>query len=209
MPVLKVKKDGVWEYIGGVSGHTHEISEIVDFPSSLPANGGNADTLDGKHASEFALAKKLDGLATEYFVTNKIAEAKLDGVDNVDLSGYATKDDINELSELVGDETVAAQISTAIASKADISSLNYKQDKYRSVQVTLLASGWNEDGHAQAVSASGATQSNVVIVTPAPSNYNEYCESGVYCLSQMKDTLLFLCSETPSIDLTVNVLILN
>lgn len=38
------------------SSHTHTKSQISDFPSSLPANGGNADTVDGKHASDFALA---------------------------------------------------------------------------------------------------------------------------------------------------------
>ena len=32
------------------SSHTHTKSQITDFPSSLPANGGNADTLDGMHA---------------------------------------------------------------------------------------------------------------------------------------------------------------
>ena len=148
MPVLKVKKNGVWQEIAGVSGHTHTIDDITNFPSGLPANGGNADTLDGKHASEFA-----------------------------------TKD--------------------------DVSSLNNKQDKHQTVQATLLASNWDDSGEAQAVSANGVTSSNVVIVTPDPSNYNEYCESGVRCLGQMKDLLLFLCSETPSIDLKVNILILN
>ncbi|MHC1750788.1 MAG: hypothetical protein AB9856_21145 [Cellulosilyticaceae bacterium] len=34
--------------------HNHDRSEINNFPSSLPASGGNADTLDGKHANEFA-----------------------------------------------------------------------------------------------------------------------------------------------------------
>lgn len=29
---------------------------IEDFPESMPANGGNADTVDGKHASDFAAA---------------------------------------------------------------------------------------------------------------------------------------------------------
>lgn len=33
--------------------HTHTKSQITDFPTSLPANGGNADTVDGKHASDF------------------------------------------------------------------------------------------------------------------------------------------------------------
>ncbi len=34
--------------------HTHSVSDITDMPVSLPANGGNADTVDGKHASDFA-----------------------------------------------------------------------------------------------------------------------------------------------------------
>lgn len=32
--------------------HTHTKSQITDFPASLPANGGNADTVDGKHAAD-------------------------------------------------------------------------------------------------------------------------------------------------------------
>lgn len=35
-------------------GHTHSKSDITDFPSALPANGGNADTVGNKHASDFA-----------------------------------------------------------------------------------------------------------------------------------------------------------
>lgn len=47
----------------------------------------------------------IDGLATESFVTSKIAEAQLDGGD-VDLSGYATKDDLNAaLPDIKNDET--------------------------------------------------------------------------------------------------------
>ncbi len=36
--------------------HSHSISDITDMPTKLPANGGNADTVDGKHASDFAAA---------------------------------------------------------------------------------------------------------------------------------------------------------
>lgn len=49
MPVLKVKKDGVWEDLGGTS----------------PINGGNADTLDGQHASYFATASDVDDLLSK------------------------------------------------------------------------------------------------------------------------------------------------
>lgn len=52
--------DVSWDGISGKpstfppSTHTHTKSQISDFPTSLPANGGNADTVDGKHASDFA-----------------------------------------------------------------------------------------------------------------------------------------------------------
>jgi len=53
MPIVKINKNGVWEEVAGISGHTHIKDEIVGFPTSLPANGGDADTLDGIHASDF------------------------------------------------------------------------------------------------------------------------------------------------------------
>lgn len=40
----------------------------------------------------------IDGLATEVYVQNAIAEAKLSGNTDIDLSGYATKDDIKDLA---------------------------------------------------------------------------------------------------------------
>ena len=44
---IKGKLDLIYSYIG----HEHTISEITDFPTSLPANGGNADTVDGQNFS--------------------------------------------------------------------------------------------------------------------------------------------------------------
>lgn len=49
MPVLKVKKNGIWEEIGGTS----------------PADGGNANTLDGKLASYFAAASDVADLQSK------------------------------------------------------------------------------------------------------------------------------------------------
>lgn len=51
--------DVSWEGITGKpsvfppSEHTHTASQITGLPTALPANGGNADTVDGKHASDF------------------------------------------------------------------------------------------------------------------------------------------------------------
>ena len=37
-------------------GHKHTKNDITDFPTSMKADGGNADTVDNKHASDFATA---------------------------------------------------------------------------------------------------------------------------------------------------------
>lgn len=39
--------------------HNHVVADVTDFPTSLPANGGNADTVDGKHANDFEPYQKL------------------------------------------------------------------------------------------------------------------------------------------------------
>ena len=47
MPVLKIKNNGVWEDVAGMSSSADSI---------------NADTLDGKHASEFAASSDVEAL---------------------------------------------------------------------------------------------------------------------------------------------------
>lgn len=59
-----VTSGGVYTALQGkaASTHGHSYNDLTDkptiptIPSSLPANGGNADTVDGKHASDFAAA---------------------------------------------------------------------------------------------------------------------------------------------------------
>lgn len=43
------------------SYHTHSKNQITDFPTSLPASGGDSDTVDGKHASDFSLSDHSHG----------------------------------------------------------------------------------------------------------------------------------------------------
>lgn len=62
-------KKSLWSNIKNVlfglfadKNHTHTKVNITDFPASLPANGGNADTVDGKHATDFCIKKTLTTL---------------------------------------------------------------------------------------------------------------------------------------------------
>lgn len=73
--------------------------------------------------------------------------------------------------------------------------------------VTLSASSWSSS--TQTVAVSGVTSSNTIIPSPAPESHEAYGDAGVYCSAQASDSLTFTCTDTPSADLTVNVLILT
>lgn len=71
------------------SAHTHDNKDVLDTITLAKIN--EWDSLESKIPS-------IDGLASEVYVKNAIAEAKLSGNTNIDLTGYATKDDIKDLA---------------------------------------------------------------------------------------------------------------
>ena len=75
------------------------------------------------------------------------------------------------------------------------------------VSVTLPAAGWVENN--QTVSVAGVTAANQVVATPSPSSHDHYGECAVRCTGQSAGALSFACMTAPTIDLTVNVLILE
>ena len=78
---------------------------------------------------------------------------------------------------------------------------------HSTITVTLTSAWWSSK--SQTVSVTGVTASNTVIVSPAPSSIEDYADWGVYCSAQGSGTLTFTCSDTPSSDITVNVLIIS
>ena len=104
----------------------YNIEDTAKTYAHIVGNGNstkrsNAHTIDWNGNANFAgdvyvgnanENKAGNKLATESFVTDKISEAELD----IDLSGYATKDDVSAVSSLVGDTSVSSQISSAINS---------------------------------------------------------------------------------------------
>lgn len=79
---------------------------------------------------------------------------------------------------------------------------------FSSISVTLTVAWWNNDNE-QSVSATWVTASNNVIISPNPSNIEEYWNSKIYCSAQTSWSLTFTCTDVPENDITVNVLILN
>lgn len=80
------------------STHVHSYNDLEDkptIPTTLPANGGNADTVDGKHANEFATATDLAALQTlvgDTAVSVQINTAMAGKVDVVEGKGLSTND---------------------------------------------------------------------------------------------------------------------
>lgn len=76
--------------------------------------------------------------------------------------------------------------------------------------VTLSAAGWS--GNAQTVAVAGVLadgEKQAVITTAAAGSLEVYLDCGVVCSGQGDGTLTFTCSDTPTADITVNVLMLT
>lgn len=80
-------------------------------------------------------------------------------------------------------------------------------DVSSTIQVTLLSSWWSSN--SQTVTATWVTSSNTVIVSPDPASFENYTTAVIYCSAQSTDSLTFVCEETPSSNITVNVVILS
>ena len=117
--------------------HTHTISDIENMPdyalktdiptvptktSELTNDSGFITAIPTEYITESELNTELsnkanvsdipslDGYATETFVTNKIAEASLSGGE-VDLSGYATKDELETKADISSIPTKTSQLT--------------------------------------------------------------------------------------------------
>ena len=113
---------------------------------------------------------------------------------------YGFKDGKNTVevySKTETDAAITAELTTTLAGY---------QAKALAHAATLAAASWTSQ--QQTVSVDDVTTSNIVIVSPAPASMLAYSEATVRCTAQGAGTLTFTCTDTPSADLTVNVLIL-
>lgn len=157
----------------------------IDVDDTIIGDYSDADTLDGKHASEFAAVDHAHDVATS------TAAGFMSSTDKAKLESVYT--DVDALIVKVGDTSVSAQIASAIASAI----------AKKTVQLTT--SGWSDN--QQTVNVSGVTSSNLVLVSPDPatSNYSAYTKCEICCIAQAANELTFSCKQVPSAAIIVNV----
>lgn len=90
---------------------THPASMITGLPTTLPANGGNADTVDGKHAVDFATASHNHD--SNYADINHNHNSAYAGINHNHNTVYADISHTHGQSEITG-------LDTALAGKAEI-----------------------------------------------------------------------------------------
>ena len=76
--------------------------------------------------------------------------------------------------------------------------------------VTLTSANWDSATKAQTVNVNGVTTTNIVTVSPATkASADIWAESEVFCTEQGDGPLKFTCTDVPTSDITVSVVIIG
>jgi hypothetical protein len=134
---------------------------------------------------------------------------------NQALSGKANASDLSTLEDTVSDLSDEVDWKQdELVSWTNIKSVNWNSllsswnlVLHSSISVTLSASWWSNN--SQTVTATWVTTTNSVVISPDPSSFEDYTWATIYCSAQATNSLTFTCSDVPSNDITVNVMIFN
>ena len=90
------------------------------------------------------------------------------------------------------------------------SALAGKQAAITTATATLPASGWSGTGpYSQTVAVAGVTASNVVVVSPNPSDFLLWCQCQIRATTQGSGTLLFVAEIEPSESIGANIVLIE
>lgn len=126
------------------------------------------------------------------------------------LTGPTKVSDLTNDSGFITSYTETDPIFTASAAHgiaaSDITNWNSKQNALDTLTVTLTVAGWSSN--TQTITVTGVTSSNTVIISPSPSNMEDYTNAGIVCTIQETNSLTFECDTIPTSAIDVNVVII-
>ena len=136
---------------------------------------------------------------------------------NVALTGTQipqSNDDPTSLSTVISGKQAKITVSGLLKGNgsggvsAAVAGTDY-QSPVKSATVTLSANAWSSN--SQTINLANVAANSLVTVAPVPTAQNRtaYLEAGVYCSAQGAGTLTFTCEDVPSVNLNVNIQIIN
>lgn len=206
-PVITASKVGkvTTVYADGVAIAT--INDGVDGQGAVTDVTVNGVTvMDGDVAKVIVPTKVSDlnndsGFITGYTETDPVFLASpAHGIGASDITNWNGKQAAlvsgTNIKTVNGNSVLGSGDLTIQASSADVT------------QVNITVADWNSTTTCTKT-VTGVTTSNSVVVSPEPSSIGYYVSSGVYCSAQGAGTLTFTAVSTPTVDLTVNVMIVG
>ena len=144
---------------------------------------------------------KADYLKGKDVLDQKIEAAKKAGVDAATAANAHSTNKNNPHGTTA--KQVGARPNTWLPTLDEIGA----QVRHHSVTCKLSTTNWVNN--VQTVNVDGVTESDTVIVTPAPDSFDAYAEAGVRCSAQGNGSLTFLCTDTPATVLNIHVILLG
>lgn len=100
-----------------------------------------------------------------------------------------------------------ADLQAATKKYVDDSATNIKPKAHK---ITLTVAGWDGTAKTQTVNTSYVTANNIVTVSPATkASADVWADSEVFCTEQGNGTLKFTCTDVPTADISVNVVVVG
>ena len=218
------------------NGTTGKIIKDSGFTigASVPANAKFTDTtysaMNGASASAAGAAGLVPapaaGAATRYLRSDGTWAVPPDTNTTYTLSSFGITATASELNHLDGITATVAELNKLHGLTATTAELNFvdgvtsniqtqlnnKAAKSKVVTVTLSSSQWTESssGYTQKETVSGVSAKEtdqMIHVVPSASSQSVYLEAGVYASGQAENSIIFIASEKPSVNLTVYVVI--
>ena len=220
---------------GGVIG-ANELSVITDLDEGLPSQTGNAGkflTTDGTDAS---WGTTVDGnklivkntASSQYSAVDQISfYAKYNNNDGTPATISSTSIgtlQISGISCIFDGSILALTQNKNIGSSGTkwgtgfITKLNNGADievpttggtmAVIGVNTTITLASANWSSNSQTVNVNGVTATGIVFVSPDPTDQSAYTSAGIICSAQAAGSLEFTCTNTPTNDIDVVVVML-
>lgn len=161
VPVQSVNgKTGAVNLTASDVGALPDTTVIPAIPSSLPANGGNADTVDGKHASEFATATHSHDYAasshahTQSEITGLTSALAGKAANNHTHSDYVTNEDFSALENTVDGKAASDHTHTQYAAASHTHSQYANATDVSEIETALAGKAAADHTHTQYASTS-------------------------------------------------------